>query len=145
VIALWHVIEHLSDPWRMLETAAARLRPGGVLVLATPNPAALQFRLFGGRWTHVDAPRHLWLIPPRVLAARGEALGLAPRLQTTRDRGSLSQNRLGWQRSLVAAGLPRGVARRAGSFAGALAAPLESREGWGCAYTLVLQKGAGVP
>jgi SAM-dependent methyltransferase len=141
VIAMWHVIEHLADPWAMLEVAAARLRPGGVLVLATPNPHALQFRLFGNRWTHVDAPRHLWLIPPEVLVRRGAALGLSARLQTTRDRGSLSWNRFGWEWSLAAAGMPRGAARWLGGIATVVAAPLESREGRGCAYTLVLQKG----
>ena len=38
VIAMWQVIEHLVDPWTMLEAAADRLKPGGVLIIAAPNP-----------------------------------------------------------------------------------------------------------
>ena len=38
-----HVVEHLPPPVlvRFLELAASRLRPGGVLVLETPNPVSL--------------------------------------------------------------------------------------------------------
>ncbi len=145
VIALWHVLEHLSDPWHMLEVAAAKLNPGGILVLAAPNPAAWQFGLLRDRWVHVDAPRHQWLIPAQVLAQRGHALGLASRLQTTRDAGSLSWNRFGWQWSL-ASGHSSPFARKAAMLAGRVAAAaawvVESREGRGAAYTLVLQKPA---
>ncbi len=37
-ITLWHVLEHLPNPWTVLEAAAKRLEPGGVLLVATPNP-----------------------------------------------------------------------------------------------------------
>jgi SAM-dependent methyltransferase len=143
VIAMWHVIEHLVDPWQMIEVAAAKLKPKGILVLATPNPRAAQFRLFGSRWVHVDAPRHLWLIPPEVLAQRGARLGLSVRLVTTRDPGSLFWNRFGWQYSIAnLLGVPPGNrwmsrAARVISQAGSV---LESREGRGSAYTIVLEK-----
>jgi SAM-dependent methyltransferase len=145
VIAMWHVIEHLVDPWDMLEVAARKLRPGGILVIAAPNPGALQFRLFRSQWTHVDAPRHLWLIPPGVLAARGAKAGLSLRTMTTRDAGSLFWNRFGWQQSLANRfASPRG--RRLASLFGravALATSIvEAREGNGSAYTIVLEKPA---
>ena len=47
VIAMWQVLEHLPDPVSVLVAAAAALAPGGVLVIAVPNPEALQFRMFG--------------------------------------------------------------------------------------------------
>jgi 2-polyprenyl-3-methyl-5-hydroxy-6-metoxy-1,4-benzoquinol methylase len=143
VIAMWHVIEHLVDPWSMLEVAAAKLKPGGILVLAAPNPAAVQLGIFGGRWVHVDAPRHLWLIPPKVLAKRGEKAGLRQRLLTTRDPGSLFWNRFGWQYTLANGfGLPHRLAQLA-SYPLTLAAALfERREGRGSAYTLVMEKAA---
>ena len=143
VIAMWHVIEHLVDPWAMIEAAAAKLNRGGILVLATPNPAALQLRLFGSKWVHVDAPRHLWLIPPEVLVSRGEKAGLRPRLLTTRDPGSLFWNRFGWEYTLANSfRMPRRVAQMA-SYALTLAAgPFERREGQGSAYTLVMEKAA---
>jgi SAM-dependent methyltransferase len=143
VIAMWHVIEHLVDPWSMIKVAAERLRPGGVLVLATPNPEAFQFAVLGRRWVHVDAPRHLGLLPARVLVARATQLGLTVRLLTTRDPGSLGWNRFGWEHTLMnrfAARAPRRVAAKVGRLLAAIMYPLESREGRGAAYTIVLQK-----
>lgn len=143
VIALWHVFEHLRDPWSVLEAAARALRPGGVLVIATPNPSAFQFAVFGRRWTHLDAPRHVHLIPAALLAERAAKYGLEPLLATTRDEGSLGWNSFGWRFSLATlAGAP--LAKRALRFAGRLVAPLfapiEKREGRGSAYTAVFRK-----
>ncbi len=39
-VVMWHVIEHLRRPWEVIERAAANLLDGGVLAIATPNPAA---------------------------------------------------------------------------------------------------------
>jgi len=63
VITLWQVMEHLPDPWSTLKAAVEKLLPGGILVISAPNPASFQFRVLGRFWTHVDAPRHLTLIP----------------------------------------------------------------------------------
>ncbi|HEY3189867.1 MAG TPA: class I SAM-dependent methyltransferase, partial [Solirubrobacteraceae bacterium] len=89
VIALWHVIEHLTD-WRAtLSAVAETLSPGGIVVMAAPNPAALQFRVMGRRWVHLDAPRHLQLIPIDVLLARATELGLRALEADTRRGASL--------------------------------------------------------
>lgn len=146
VIAMWHVLEHLVDPWTMLDAAARKLNVGGVLILATPNPGSVQMRLLGKRWAHIDAPRHLWLFPPNVLRQRGRSLGLTARLMTTQDPGSLGWNLFGWEQSLQnipSPGLIRRAARVVGRLAARVAAPLERREGRGAAYTIVLQKTAG--
>lgn len=143
VIAAWHVLEHLRNPWALIEAAAARLNPGGVLVLALPNPAALQFRLLGRYWAHLDAPRHLHLIPPEVVRIRAEAAGLEQVLCTTTDVGSLGWNRFGWTYSLphfFSARLAKRVARYAGRRIGAAMALVESHEGMGSAYTSVFRK-----
>jgi len=145
VIAAWHVLEHLRDPWRLIQVAAARLAPGGVLVLALPNPYAFQFRLLGRHWTHIDAPRHLHLVPPAVLRAHAEAAGLKQVLCTTTDHGSLGWNRFGWIFSLphlAAAPLAKRVLRLAGRMMTSPAALIESREGAGAAYTAVFRKPA---
>ncbi len=63
VIAIWQVIEHIPDPWTLLGAVAKNLSPGGILILATPNADAWQFRVMGSEWPHIDAPRHLFLIP----------------------------------------------------------------------------------
>jgi 2-polyprenyl-3-methyl-5-hydroxy-6-metoxy-1,4-benzoquinol methylase len=96
VIALWHVAEHLPDPWPLLDAAAANLAPSGVLVVATPNPDSLQFRLLGAAWPHVDAPRHTCLIPAAALIARLRTRGLALVETVTNDRSARSANRFGW-------------------------------------------------
>ncbi|HEV8701916.1 MAG TPA: class I SAM-dependent methyltransferase [Candidatus Polarisedimenticolia bacterium] len=53
VVTLWHVLEHLVDPGTMLDAARARLRPGGLLVVAVPNldnlPMRAAYRLARGR------------------------------------------------------------------------------------------------
>ena len=143
IIAAWHVLEHMRDPWHMIEAAAARLAPGGILVLALPNPDAFQFNLFGKYWAHVDAPRHLHLIPTEVLRLRAEAAGLNQILFTTTDHGSLGWNVFGWIYSLphLASGekLKR-VLGIAGRGAAALARFIENREGRGAAYTAIFRK-----
>jgi len=67
VIALWQVLEHFPDPWTVLPVLAQHLAPDGILVIATPNPDAFQFRLLRSLWTHIDAPRHVELIPITLL------------------------------------------------------------------------------
>ncbi len=76
-IVFWHSLEHLTRPGRDLDRAADLLAPGGVLVVAVPNAASVQARLFGDRWLALDLPRHLTHIPARALTARLEARGLA--------------------------------------------------------------------
>lgn len=100
VIVLWHVIEHLRDPWRLMELAVSKLNAGGILVISTPNPNSFQFRLFGRYWAHLDAPRHQWLIPSRVLVRWLRGLGLELELLTT-NHGERDYNRFGWVYSIA--------------------------------------------
>ncbi|MFA4927792.1 MAG: methyltransferase domain-containing protein [Patulibacter sp.] len=50
------VLEHLVEPWVTLEAAAARLRPGGTIVISLPNVQYLRtFReLLRGTWPRDD-------------------------------------------------------------------------------------------
>ena len=146
VIVMWHVIEHLRDPWALIGQAVEKLAPGGILVLATPNPAAVQFRLFGRFWTHVDAPRHVHLIPITLMRQKLSELGLQELLMTTRDEGSLGWNDFGWSFSLagfVPGFWPKRILRMAGKILAKLAAPFETREGTGSAYTAIFRKQPG--
>ena len=74
-IVFWHSLEHLRDAGAELERAAGLLERGGVLVIALPNPASLQARLFGDRWLHLDLPLHLVHVPAPALIERLRALG----------------------------------------------------------------------
>src|SRR5271165_6512431 len=99
-VAMWHAIEHLADPWGVLGACARNLQPGGVLAISTPNPDSLQFRLLGRYWMHLDAPRHLQLIPAETLRGRAAQLGLRHVLTVTTDPVGLECNRLGWEYAL---------------------------------------------
>ncbi|UTG91863.1 class I SAM-dependent methyltransferase [Geobacter sulfurreducens] len=77
-ITLWHSLEHMTDPRRLLARLAAMLGPGGVLVVAVPDAGGLQCGLFGRHWLHLDVPRHLYHFSRaslgRLLAADGCAV-----------------------------------------------------------------------
>lgn len=75
-IVFWHSLEHLPDAGEALEHAASLLAPGGVIVVALPNPDSLQARLFGDRWLALDLPRHLVHVPASALRRRLTELGL---------------------------------------------------------------------
>lgn len=75
-VIFWHSLEHLPDAGATLDRAAAMLEPGGVLVVAMPNVASLQARLFGRRWFALDLPRHLVHVPSPALLARLRQLGM---------------------------------------------------------------------
>lgn len=96
-IAMWHSIEHVPEPWRLLELAAERLRPGGVLLVATPNPESAQARLFGRGWFHLDAPRHLHLLPMSMVQEIGERQGLELVDATTDDALGKLLDKQGWE------------------------------------------------
>ena len=143
VVVLWHVFEHLPDPWAVLEAVARRLLPGGALLIATPNPNSFQLALFGRYWTHVDAPRHLHLIPSALLRQRAARLGLQAELVTTTDAGSIGWNDFGWRFSaanLVPQRALKRPLRLAGRIVAKLAALVDNREGRGSAYTAVFRK-----
>jgi SAM-dependent methyltransferase len=144
-IVMWHSIEHLPRPWEVIERAAENLLPRGVLVLATPNPQALQFRLLGRRWAHVDAPRHLFLLPPAALAAHTRRLGLERAWITTADPSGRHWNRFGWEYALRRhpASRPSTRTTRALSLLITQALrPIETRGLNGAAYTAVFVKSA---
>ncbi|HSD61238.1 MAG TPA: class I SAM-dependent methyltransferase [Burkholderiales bacterium] len=143
VIALWHVIEHLPDPFALLRATAANLAPGGILVIATPNPDAWQFGVMGADWPHVDAPRHLYLLPAGMLTEHASAAGLTRIHFTTSDSDARSWNRFGWQRLLLNRVRGKWASRAAlaaGYAISLAAAPFEGSDPRGSAYTIVFRK-----
>jgi SAM-dependent methyltransferase len=141
--ALWHVLEHLTNPGEVLEGVADKLEPGGVLAIGVPNVQSLQFRLFKSRWAHLDAPRHLCLIPPDALVERGEDLGLRCVEMTTNDPDGVQCNEFGWIRafqSRPALGTARRGAGVATLITRGVLAPVERTGNRGSAMTLLMRK-----
>jgi len=60
VITLWHVLEHVSDLPGRMATLERILKPGGILVVAVPNPDCYDAVLYGEFWAGYDVPRHLY-------------------------------------------------------------------------------------
>jgi hypothetical protein len=54
------------------------LRPGGLLLVAVPNPGSLQARIAGAAWMHWDVPRHRLHLTPRGLTALLAGAGFEP-------------------------------------------------------------------
>jgi len=59
LISIWHVLEHLPEPDRILGFCHEWLSDGGTLMVAVPNIDSMQGNLFRGAWFHLDPPRHL--------------------------------------------------------------------------------------
>lgn len=145
VIALWHVLEHLPDIAGLIAVAADNLSANGILVIATPNPDAAQWGMMGPRWPHLDAPRHLALVPAKTLGNLALRHGLDTVLVTTDDSDARSWNRFGWQRALMNRFGSRWMQRAmfaAGYIISLLMMPLDRRPMRGAAYTMVLRKRA---
>jgi len=77
VITLWHVLEHLYGPADALRKAAALLKPDGLLLVAVPNIASLDFRFYRENWVALDAPRHFHHFRQADMERLCDAAGLA--------------------------------------------------------------------
>jgi SAM-dependent methyltransferase len=61
-----HVVEHLPAPEVFFREAHRILRPGGILLMATPNAQGLGARIMGDRWIGYEDPTHICLRGPSV-------------------------------------------------------------------------------
>lgn len=76
VVTMIDFIEHVRDPEAALAKAHRLLRPGGRIVLLTPNAASLSRRLMGLRWLHYKV-EHLSYFTPAGLSRCLERVGFA--------------------------------------------------------------------
>ena len=66
-ITLSHTIEHLVNPERTLRECMRILKPGGRLVVVTPNVESTGATLFGPFWRGWEPPRHLHMFSVKTL------------------------------------------------------------------------------
>lgn len=98
LVIMFHVLEHLADPLRELRAVAARVRPGGTLILGLPNIASWQARASGRHWMHLDVPRHLCHFSPEAIERALVMTGFRP---TDVDFRSAEHDPLGWVQSAL--------------------------------------------
>ena len=60
VITLWHVLEHLPDLDKQIETIVSLLAKDGTLIIAVPNFKSYDAQYYKSFWAAYDVPRHLW-------------------------------------------------------------------------------------
>lgn len=76
MVNLSQVIEHVAEPRAVVRRIYEVLRPGGILVLETPNTDTLDWRWFrSGAWGAYHIPRHWTFFDPASLRRLVESVG----------------------------------------------------------------------
>src|SRR5262249_19024683 len=78
VAAMYHVIEHVPSPHEELRELRRIIKPGGWLVLETPNIATAWYRLLGAGWAQI-IPDHIFFFTPRTITRLCESSGFEAR------------------------------------------------------------------
>ena len=66
-VAMFEVIEHLRDPARVLRAAHGYLRPGGGLIISTPNLHSFSRFALGTNWAVLSPAEHLYYFTEKTL------------------------------------------------------------------------------
>ncbi len=76
VVCAWHVIEHVEEIRQTLREWTRVLRPGGLLVIETPDAECPKARRLGARYRKFWAPEHTYTFSRRSLEAFFREAGL---------------------------------------------------------------------
>lgn len=87
-LIMGHVIEHVHDPVPLLAECRRILKPGGHLIVVTPNIESLGHNLFGLSWLPLDPPRHLVLFSRTTLSKAAYKAGFSQANVKTTVRGA---------------------------------------------------------
>ena len=97
-ITMNHVIEHVAKPTVVLRKCRDLLKPGGVLVMVTPNNESYGHRRFGKDWRGLEPPRHMNIYNERCLRSLTQKAALVPERSFTSAKGAIYI--LGFSRAL---------------------------------------------
>lgn len=75
LILLNNVLEHLPAPHEVLRRYRPYLKPGGCLIVVTPNADSLSRRIFGKFWAGLHSPWHVFIFSPPSLSVLAERAG----------------------------------------------------------------------
>src|SRR5581483_3809559 len=90
-VTMLHVIEHLIEPRQHLAECLRILKPGGRLMMITPNARSFGHRRFGEFWRGLEPPRHLQVFTLPSLKRLARTLGFRVKRahSSARDAGYL--------------------------------------------------------
>ena len=74
-ITMWHVLEHVYDLNVDFERITAKLKIGGVLMIAVPNFKSYDAWVYRENWEAYDVPRHLYHFDKSTLISFVKAFG----------------------------------------------------------------------
>lgn len=77
IVCLWHVVEHIPRPRRVLEALNRSLKPGGRLFCEVPNTASRMARIQRERWDGLDPGHHVGFFDPHTLRRALTSTGYA--------------------------------------------------------------------
>jgi 2-polyprenyl-3-methyl-5-hydroxy-6-metoxy-1,4-benzoquinol methylase len=75
-ITMWHVLEHVHDLHRYLDSFYTILKPQGTLIIAVPNYTSFDADIYGAEWAAYDVPRHLYHFSPHSMDILAEQHGM---------------------------------------------------------------------
>jgi 2-polyprenyl-3-methyl-5-hydroxy-6-metoxy-1,4-benzoquinol methylase len=67
IITTWHVMEHVHQLEKTLQTFHSILESNGTLVIAVPNSGSFDAKFYGSFWAAYDVPRHLYHFQPNSI------------------------------------------------------------------------------
>lgn len=76
VVVLWSLIEHVTQPKRLIQDIYSIMQPKGWIVITTPNFDSFSRKLLQGRWHLFERP-HLTYFQPKTLSALLESHGFS--------------------------------------------------------------------
>lgn len=97
-ITAYHVFEHLIDPKAFFDNVAQLSKPGTIVEVSYPNIQSLQAKIFKSNWLHLDPPRHLHHMPPKMFV---EQMGQRNFKLIGMNTLSFEQNPFGFAQSLL--------------------------------------------
>jgi SAM-dependent methyltransferase len=75
LITVNHILEHVSNPYKLMIELNRILKENGHIIIATPISDSFAFKLFGKYWAQIDTPRHLFIFSNDVLKKYAEKCG----------------------------------------------------------------------